>query len=116
MRLAFPDEQYTALCLDGNIFNFAFVIVYSAGLADPNDDLYPAVGETVDRIACSANFEGVCCKEEVNIKIKNCKGLYYVYYLRPPTTCPSAFCFGTYQFIPGNTAIVFLLIWSAFLL
>ena len=116
MRLTFPDEQYTTLCLDGSKGNLAFVIVYSAGLADPNDDLYPAVGETVDRIACSANFEGDCCKEEVNIKIKNCKGLYYVYYLRPPTTCPSAFCFGTYQFIPRNTGIVFLLIWSACLL
>ena len=104
------------MCLDGNIFNFAFVIVHSAGLADPNDDLYPAVGETVDRIACSADFNGNCCKEEVNITIKNCEGLHYVYYLRPPTTCPSAFCFGTYQFIPGNTGIVFLLIWSAFLL
>jgi hypothetical protein len=89
--------------------------VYSGELADPNDNLYPADGETVDRIACSADFNGDCCKEEINITIKNCKG-FYVYYLRPPTTCPSAFCFGTYQFIPGNTGIVFPLIWSAFLL
>ena len=70
------------------------IYLSTEGLADPNDDLYPAVGETVDRIACSADFNGDCCKEKVNIKIKNCKGLYYVYYLRPPTTCPSAFCFG----------------------
>jgi hypothetical protein len=33
------------------------------------------------------------CDEQLPIKIKECSG-FYIYYLEPPTTCDTAYCFG----------------------
>ncbi|VDI76667.1 Hypothetical predicted protein [Mytilus galloprovincialis] len=44
-------------------------------IINPNETTFPTNGETVDRVACSADLHGNCCKERINIKIKDCDNL-----------------------------------------
>ncbi|CAC5389963.1 unnamed protein product [Mytilus coruscus] len=60
------------------------------------ESIYPANKQTVNRTCCMASYDGDCCIDEIQIMIKNC-GCYYVYYLRPPLKCISAYCFGHRQ-------------------
>lgn len=48
--------------------------------------------ENVTLVACKQTQNDVC-EEEINIKVMNCSGGFYVYYL-PNTTTNSAYCFG----------------------
>ncbi|XP_052073689.1 von Willebrand factor D and EGF domain-containing protein-like isoform X2 [Mytilus californianus] len=48
--------------------------------------------ENVTLVACKQTQNDVC-EEEIDIKIMNCSGGFYVYYL-PNTTTNSAYCFG----------------------
>ena len=49
---------------------------------------HPTVAEgIVTRRVCFNRF-GTCCKERVDIQVKNC-GSYYVYKLVPTHSCPS---------------------------
>jgi len=60
------------------------------------EDVYPAVGITVNRTAYAANFDGNCKHKSYDIQIKNCDG-YFVYYLQPiKGACSTAYCFGKY--------------------
>ena len=63
----------------------------------PNgEDVYPAVGITVNRTAYAANYDGNCKHKSYDIQIKNCDG-YFVYYLQPiKGACSTAYCFGKY--------------------
>ncbi|XP_062594049.1 oncoprotein-induced transcript 3 protein-like [Saccostrea cucullata] len=47
----------------------------------------------VDRMVCQSGILG-CCEASLTIKVRNC-GTFYVYYLRKPSGCPVAYCFGT---------------------
>ena len=57
----------------------------------------PASGETVTGDAC---VMGVLedCEETIEIQIQNCVD-YNLYYLKPPSTCDSAYCFGKHIYI-----------------
>lgn len=54
---------------------------------------FPASGLTKNLTACSAHFDGNCCKSKYQIQVKNCTG-FYVYKLVPTSACPQAYCFG----------------------
>lgn len=54
---------------------------------------FPASGLTKNLTACSAHFDGDCCKTKYRIQVKNCTG-FYVYKLVPTKVCPQAYCFG----------------------
>lgn len=56
------------------------------------DDVYPAIGETVERVAYKSNFDS-CKAEAFRIMIKNCES-YYVYHLVPTRGCYVSYCFG----------------------
>lgn len=58
---------------------------------------FPASGLTKNITACSAHFDGDCCKNKYQIQVKNCTG-FYVYKLVPTSACPQAYCFGLYFF------------------
>jgi hypothetical protein len=61
------------------------------------EDVYPAVGITVNRTAYAANYNGNCKHQSYDIQIKNCDG-YFVYYLQPITgACSTGYCFGKYM-------------------
>lgn len=69
--------------------NSSFIL---ADTLSDGEDIYPAVGETVNRIAYQSNFLG-CRIRDFAIQIKNCDS-YYVYYLLPTRGCPASYCFG----------------------
>ena len=48
----------------------------------------------VNKTACMYG-DGDCCKNEVQISIRNCSG-FYAYYLRALKQCPASYCFGKF--------------------
>lgn len=72
------------------------MFIFTEGITDKNETTFPDNGQTVDRIACSADLDGDCCSARIEIKIKNC-GTYLVYYLNSTAFCPSAYCFGLFR-------------------
>ena len=68
---------------------------FHCGTHDPIwlKDSHPTQAEgNVVREACINSF-GVACSDSLYINITNC-GLYFVYYLRPPSYCAIAYCAG----------------------
>ena len=79
------------LCCQLHVFFFADNNITNG------EDVFPAVGITVNRTAYSANYNGNCKHTSYDIQIKNCTG-YLVYYLQPITgACSTAYCFGKYM-------------------
>ncbi|CAC5414798.1 unnamed protein product [Mytilus coruscus] len=71
----------------------SFLIPLIDGVQE-NENTYPDVDKTVSRIVYSVSDEN-CKSKKLPIKIKNCGGQYYVYYLKPVQGCLTAYCFGT---------------------
>ena len=74
--------------ISNNIF-----YILTEGVGD-DEDIYPDVGETVDRTGFAV-FGPNCNFKKYPIRIKNC-GKFYVYYLKPVSGCLTAYCFGKY--------------------
>ena len=92
-------EEQTTCCYHQSLNVYCY---QSHGLFFTDDipageDVYPAVGITVQRTAYAAHFNGNCKHKSYDIKIKNCDG-YFVYYLQPITgVCSTGYCFGKYM-------------------
>ncbi|XP_052078001.1 uncharacterized protein LOC127715933 [Mytilus californianus] len=55
---------------------------------------YPITNEIKSVTACTANYNGNCCANSHQIKVKNCTN-YLVYSLVPVAPCSQAYCFGS---------------------
>ncbi|CAC5377860.1 unnamed protein product [Mytilus coruscus] len=55
---------------------------------------YPITNEIKTVTACTANYNGNCCVNSHQIKVKNCTN-YLVYSLVPVAPCYQAYCFGS---------------------
>lgn len=72
------------------------VVDYQCGTHNPiwlRDGHPTKFNENVARTACVSSF-GNSCRYSITINVIRCPGNYYVYFLKPPLFCASAYCAG----------------------